>query len=65
VSASDIECPFCNEQDFDAVGLKLHLTAGHCDAYEGINLASALRALAATGANSSAQPNSGGAKEAT
>ena len=27
-------CPFCHEADFDAVGLKVHLSSGHCDAYE-------------------------------
>lgn len=29
----DIACPFCREDDFDVVGLKLHLTAGHCDVF--------------------------------
>ena len=27
-------CPFCHEADFDAVGLKVHLSSGHCEAYE-------------------------------
>jgi RNA polymerase subunit RPABC4/transcription elongation factor Spt4 len=27
----DIECPFCGENDFDKVGLMLHLDNGHCD----------------------------------
>ena len=27
-------CPFCREADFDAVGLKVHLSSGHCEAYE-------------------------------
>lgn len=29
-----INCPFCNEQDFDLVGLKTHLTKGYCETYE-------------------------------
>lgn len=28
-----ITCPFCKEDDFDAIGLKLHLREGGCDAY--------------------------------
>ena len=28
---SDKTCPFCGEKDFDNVGLKWHLTSGHCD----------------------------------
>ncbi len=24
-SAADIQCPFCREDDFDLIGLKLHL----------------------------------------
>ena len=27
-------CPFCREADFDAVGLKVHLSMGDCEAYE-------------------------------
>lgn len=26
-------CPFCQESDFDLVGLKHHLTAGECDQF--------------------------------
>ena len=29
-------CPFCKEADFDAMGLKLHLTRGWCDVFETI-----------------------------
>lgn len=29
-----IKCPFCNEDDFDLVGLKHHLISGHCEVYE-------------------------------
>lgn len=29
-----ISCPFCGEADFDLIGLKIHLTRGHCEAYE-------------------------------
>lgn len=28
-----IICPFCGEDDFDLVGLKHHIQAGQCDAY--------------------------------
>lgn len=28
-----IKCPFCDEDDFDLYGLKLHLTKGYCDYY--------------------------------
>lgn len=27
-------CPFCREGDFDAIGLKRHLLAGWCNAFE-------------------------------
>lgn len=30
---NDIICPFCNERDFDAIGLKNHLLSDHCDAF--------------------------------
>lgn len=26
-------CPFCNDDDFDEVGLKNHLVSGHCEQY--------------------------------
>lgn len=26
-------CPFCNEADFDSVGLKMHLECGWCESY--------------------------------
>lgn len=28
-----ITCPFCNETDFDFIGLKLHIVNGHCDKF--------------------------------
>ena len=31
-----IACPFCKEEDFDAIGLKLHLREGGCSAYNDI-----------------------------
>lgn len=34
-----MECPFCNEDDFDAIGLKYHLTH-HCDAYDAVDISS-------------------------
>jgi hypothetical protein len=27
-------CPFCNEGDFDKIGLKSHLTHGDCEVFE-------------------------------
>ena len=27
-------CPFCNEVDFDAIGLKKHLLSGNCNIFE-------------------------------
>jgi len=29
-------CPFCNEKDFDLIGLKHHLLSGYCDNFENI-----------------------------
>jgi len=29
-------CPFCGEDDFDKLGLKLHITRGHCEEFERI-----------------------------
>ena len=29
-----IHCPFCDEDDFDLPGLKIHLAAGYCNRYE-------------------------------
>ena len=29
----DVVCPFCGECDFDLIGLKLHLKAGHCEVW--------------------------------
>ena len=31
-------CPFCNEKHFDSIGLKIHLTRGHCESFTNINL---------------------------
>ena len=28
-----MNCPFCNDNDFDLIGLKHHLSHGYCDAY--------------------------------
>lgn len=32
-----VECPFCDEPDFDLAGLKHHLLAGHCDVFDEID----------------------------
>lgn len=37
LEVADIVCPFCDETDFDLLGLKLHLTRGHCDTFEVID----------------------------
>lgn len=29
----NVTCPFCNETDFDLIGLKNHFIRGHCDEY--------------------------------
>jgi hypothetical protein len=31
---NDMKCPFCNEDDFDDIGLKSHLLSGWCDVFE-------------------------------
>ena len=33
-----IECPFCEEQDFDLQGLKGHLEYGDCVAYKTVQI---------------------------
>lgn len=32
-------CPFCKDDGFDKIGLKHHLTAGHCDDFNAIAFA--------------------------
>lgn len=31
---ADLTCPFCNDDNFDRIGLKLHLQRGWCDAFD-------------------------------
>lgn len=31
---SGIICPFCGEEDFDLIGLKIHLIVGWCDPFK-------------------------------
>ena len=33
-----VSCPFCGENDFDQVGLKMHLSFGHCDNYNALSV---------------------------
>ena len=34
---TDMTCPFCGEGDFDAIGLKRHLTiSGWCEPFESV-----------------------------
>lgn len=28
-----VSCPFCDEEDFDLIGLKEHFEKGYCDIY--------------------------------
>jgi hypothetical protein len=35
-TSSDIVCPFCNEKDFDLIGLKHHLEMGRCYIYNNV-----------------------------
>jgi hypothetical protein len=30
---SDYICPFCNQDNFDLIGLKDHFTSGYCDVF--------------------------------
>lgn len=31
-----VKCPFCNEDDFDEIGLKRHLLLGWCPVFDGV-----------------------------
>lgn len=33
---TDIRCPFCDDDDFDIIGLKNHIEA-YCEVYKGID----------------------------
>ena len=32
-----LTCPFCEDGDFDPLGLKIHLERGHCEIYNVID----------------------------
>lgn len=34
----NISCPFCKEDDFDLIGLKIHLESGWCEKYNSIDV---------------------------
>ena len=34
--SNTMTCPFCNEKDYDIVGLKSHLSKGECEVFESI-----------------------------
>lgn len=36
---ASLTCPFCQDTDFDAIGLKSHLSYGHCEMFEAVKLA--------------------------
>lgn len=36
-NAEEISCPFCGENDFDLLGLKIHLMRGWCEQFEALN----------------------------
>lgn len=31
-----VACPFCQETDFDLIGLRHHLQSGYCDVYDSL-----------------------------
>jgi hypothetical protein len=33
-----LSCPFCGEDDFDLIGLKMHLIRGWCEAFDNLKL---------------------------
>ncbi len=33
-----VSCPFCNESEFDLIGLKNHYIKGHCDVFNNTEL---------------------------
>lgn len=33
MAEKSISCPFCDEEDYDNIGLKYHLQSGHCEEY--------------------------------
>jgi len=35
---SELDCPFCMEDDFDAIGLKHHLLQGHCEQFNKVEV---------------------------
>lgn len=38
MSEKTIYCPFCYEDDFDLIGLKIHLINGWCDVFNGVKI---------------------------
>lgn len=38
LSDGELRCPFCNERDFDDVGLKLHLIRGECAPFQKLDV---------------------------
>ena len=34
----EMKCPFCGDDDFDDVGLKIHLIFGHCETFENLDI---------------------------
>lgn len=38
-NAAGLSCPFCKDNDFDSIGLKSHLSYGHCEVFEATELA--------------------------
>ena len=42
----NLRCPFCHDTDFDSVGLKIHLNAGHCDAFNQLSVSLPVTMLA-------------------
>lgn len=44
--SGDLTCPFCQNTDFDGIGLKLHLSTGGCDDFNDIEIPARWRGLA-------------------
>ncbi len=37
--SDDLTCPWCKENNFDNVGLKIHIANGNCEVFESLNVA--------------------------
>jgi hypothetical protein len=58
-----LACPFCVEPDFDAMGLKLHLSLGWCDAYNDTPLPASMQGSVGALPAESTTPTTNGVTE--